>query len=51
MLSRRLSPNLPPQTLATEIDAYADAAMPFTPREYPVTSRKRLVEDLKALLA
>ena len=47
----RLPPNLPPRTLATEIDAYADAAMPFTPREYPVTSRKRLVEDLKALLA
>ena len=28
------------------IDAYAQAAMPFSPIEYPVSSRKRLVEDL-----
>ena len=29
------------------IDAYAAAAMPFSPVEYPVSSRKRLVEDLR----
>lgn len=28
------------------IDAYADSAMPFSPIEYAVSSRKRLVEDL-----
>ncbi|MBA5639971.1 hypothetical protein H3H37_23195 [Duganella sp. LX20W] len=30
------------------IDAYADSAMPFSPVEYAVSSRKRLVEDLAA---
>jgi hypothetical protein len=30
------------------IDAYAAAAMPFSPVAYPVSSRKRLVEDLRA---
>jgi hypothetical protein len=30
------------------IDAYAAAAMPFSPIEYGVSSRKRLVEDLRA---
>ena len=30
------------------IDAYAAAAMPFSPIEYPLSSRKRLVEDLRA---
>lgn len=30
------------------IDAYAAAAMPFSPIEYPFSSRKRLVEDLRA---
>lgn len=29
------------------IDAYADAVMPFSPIEYPVSSRKRLVDDLR----
>lgn len=32
------------------IDAYADAAMPFSPVEYRVSSRKRLVEDLLAAM-
>jgi hypothetical protein len=32
------------------IDAYASAAMPFSPIEYPVSSRKRLVDDLRARL-
>lgn len=32
------------------IDAYADAAMPFSPAEYPISSRKRLVADLRAKL-
>jgi len=32
------------------IDAYAGAAMPFSPVEYPRSSRKRLVEDLRAKL-
>lgn len=30
------------------IDAYAAAAMPFSPVEYGLSSRKRLVEDLRA---
>ena len=30
------------------IDAYAAAAMPFSPAEYQRSSRKRLVEDLRA---
>lgn len=32
------------------IDAYAAAAMPFSPVEYAKSSRKRLVEDLRAKL-
>ncbi len=32
------------------IDAYAAASMPFSPVEYPLSSRKRLVEDLRAKL-
>lgn len=32
------------------IDAYAAAAMPFSPVEYAKSSRKRLVEDLRARL-
>jgi|SRR5450830_121015 len=32
------------------INAYAAAAMPFSPVEYPFSSRKRLVEDLRAKL-
>ncbi|MBA5608141.1 hypothetical protein H3H36_22585 [Duganella sp. FT3S] len=30
------------------IDAFAESAMPFSPVEYPVSSRKRLVDDLAA---
>jgi hypothetical protein len=33
------------------IDAYASAAMPFSPIEYPLSSRKRLVEELSARIA
>lgn len=36
--------------LDTLIDAYAAAAMPFSPVEYTISSRKRLVEDLRARL-
>jgi hypothetical protein len=32
------------------IDAYAAAAMPFSPIEYTLSSRKRLVEDLRAAI-
>ena len=32
------------------IDAYAAAAMPFSPVEYALSSRKRLVEDLRLKL-
>jgi hypothetical protein len=32
------------------IDAYAAAAMPFSPVEYPLSSRKRLVENLRDYL-
>jgi hypothetical protein len=42
----------PQQVLAMQelIDAYAAAAMPFSPVEYALSSRKRLVEDLRANL-
>lgn len=33
------------------IDEYATAAMPFSPAEYPRSSRKRLVDDLRLALA
>lgn len=33
------------------IDQYASAAMPFSPIEYPRSSRKRLVDDLRSRLA
>lgn len=39
------------QTVRELIDAYAQAAMPFSPIEYAVSSRKRLVEDLSARIA
>jgi Family of unknown function (DUF6058) len=32
------------------IDRYASAAMPFCPIEYPVSSRRRLVDDLRKQL-
>ncbi len=40
----------PQQAMATHelIDAYAAASMPFSPIEYALSSRKRLVEDLRA---
>ena len=33
------------------IDDYADSAMPFSPAEYERSSRKRLVDDLRRILA
>lgn len=33
------------------IDAYAEAAMPFSPAEYERSSRKRLVDDLRMVVA
>lgn len=33
------------------IDAFAQSAMPFSPVEFPLSSRKRLVDDLAARLA
>lgn len=36
------------QQMHALIDAYAAAAMPFSPIEYALSSRKRLVEDLRA---
>jgi len=38
------------RALAQLIADYAGAAMPFSPVEYPVSSRKRLVDDLRARL-
>ncbi|MCX7217510.1 MAG: DUF6058 family natural product biosynthesis protein [Burkholderiales bacterium] len=35
------------QELLALIAAYADAAMPFSPIEFPISSRKRLVDDLR----
>lgn len=35
-------------SLCELIDAYAAASMPFAPPEYPLSSRKRLVDDLRA---
>jgi hypothetical protein len=32
------------------LDAYAEVAMPFSPIEYPFSSRKRLVDDLRRAL-
>lgn len=33
-----------------DVASYVDACMPFTPIEYPISSRKRLLEDLPARL-
>lgn len=38
-------------TLTKLIDEYANSAMPFSPLEYPRSSRKRLVEDLRKTLS
>jgi hypothetical protein len=35
------------QELLALITAYADATMPFSPIEFPISSRKRLVDDLR----
>jgi hypothetical protein len=37
-------------SLRALIDAYAAASMPFSPIEYPHSSRKRLVDDLREIL-
>lgn len=44
--SRAVYPAPEAAFLRALIDAYAAAAMPFSPVEYPISSRKRLVEDL-----
>lgn len=36
------------QEMRALVDAYAVASMPFSPAEYALSSRKRLVEDLRA---
>lgn len=41
----------PRDELLRLIDDYADAAMPFSPAEYPRSSRKRLVDDLRRAIA
>ncbi|PJC99948.1 hypothetical protein GQ37_006525 [Janthinobacterium sp. BJB1] len=46
--SKTLMPQRQAQEMLALIDAYAAAAMPFSPVEYALSSRKRLVEDLRA---
>jgi hypothetical protein len=46
--SKTLLPQRQAQEMHALIDAYAAAAMPFSPVEYALSSRKRLVEDLRA---
>ena len=46
--SKTLLPQVQAQQMHALIDAYAAAAMPFSPIEYALSSRKRLVEDLRA---
>ena len=46
--SKTLLPQQQAQEMHALIDAYAAAAMPFSPVEYALSSRKRLVEDLRA---
>ena len=46
--SKTLLPPAQAQQMHALIDAYAAAAMPFSPIEYALSSRKRLVEDLRA---
>ncbi|MDN2700694.1 DUF6058 family natural product biosynthesis protein [Janthinobacterium sp. SUN100] len=48
--SKTLLPQAQAQQMHALIDAYAAAAMPFSPIEYALSSRKRLVEDLRANL-
>lgn len=38
------------QEILDLIDAFAEATMPFSPVEYNISSRKRLVEDLRAAI-
>ncbi|MCM2564977.1 DUF6058 family natural product biosynthesis protein [Janthinobacterium kumbetense] len=48
--SKTLLPHAQAEQMHALIDAYATAAMPFSPIEYALSSRKRLVEDLRANL-
>ena len=43
--------NFSKEELLTLIDDYADSAMPFSPAEYERSSRKRLVDDLRLVVA
>lgn len=48
-----LGPNSPPEAKRRAldlVDQYAQSAMPFSPPEYPRSSRKRLVEDFRATI-
>jgi hypothetical protein len=47
---KRVYPAQQARAVQELIDAYAAAAMPFSPIDYPVSSRKRLVEDLRATM-
>lgn len=38
------------QGLLELLEAYSEACMPFSPAEYPISSRKRLVDDLRPRL-
>lgn len=38
------------QDLLGLLEAYSEACMPFSPAEYPISSRKRLVDDLRPRL-
>lgn len=46
-----LPKDYPLDDLANLIDAYEKVSMPFTPLEYPISSRKRLVDDLWVKIA
>ena len=43
--------NFSREELLTLIDDYAESAMPFSPAEYERSSRKRLIDDLRPLVA
>lgn len=43
--------NISKEELLALIDDYADSAMPFSPAEYERSSRKRLVDDFRPVVA
>lgn len=46
-----LPSGLAEQDVLRLVDEYSAASMPFSPLEYPLSSRKRLVDDLRAAVA